>query len=212
MPTSPSPKRDSSPDSAPATSPGSDGPGTDTSGAARGSSNAPQFSPPIRPSDLSDEQVAELSDRLGMKVFRDPPHPPRDPHDDKDMAGVYELDCTLWDEPIIVLAANPFTGTLSEQHRAIRHLKGDMVSLGNVEARRLLAAGAVVHPGERERQAAAAAYAAQEAATAAAKMAEERLREVEAITGDPETSAEAVWKAGVAQGPQPSVAPSAPPR
>ncbi len=77
-------------------------------------------------------------------------------------AGKYELVAESWDETV----SKP-----GEPYDYKRHRKGDVVQLNVEDARRLVAAGAVVKPGEREKlaaeQAAAAAAAAQAAYDAA---------------------------------------------
>ncbi|GAB2907023.1 hypothetical protein GCM10027047_01620 [Rhodococcus aerolatus] len=76
------------------------------------------------------------------------------------MAGTtrYELVAQRWDE-IISKHGEPLN--------FVRHVRGDLVDLTEVEAKRLLKAGAVVEPGSRERAAAEAARAQYEAALAA---------------------------------------------
>ncbi len=73
-------------------------------------------------------------------------------------AGTYELVADLWDEPL----SKP-----GEPFDFKRHRTGDKVTLDVEEARRLVTAGAVVKPGEREKAALAAAQAALQAALAA---------------------------------------------
>lgn len=74
------------------------------------------------------------------------------------LASRYELISLFWEEP---------TSKPGETYTFERHVRGDLVDLSHEEARRLLAAGAVVKPGSRERAAAEAAKAAYEAALAA---------------------------------------------
>lgn len=74
------------------------------------------------------------------------------------LAGRYELVSLFWEEPI----SKP-----GEPYNFVRHVRGDLVDLDDENARRLLAAGAVVEPGSRERAAAMAAKAQYEAALAA---------------------------------------------
>jgi hypothetical protein len=89
-------------------------------------------------------------------------------------AGKYELVATSWDEP---------TSKPGDPFSYKRHRRGDIVTLNDEEARRLVRAGAVVKPGERERgvaeQLAAQAQAAQRAY-------EEALRKA---APEPQTSA-----------------------
>lgn len=73
-------------------------------------------------------------------------------------AGTYELVALMWDEPL----SKP-----GEPFDFIRHRRGDKVKLNVEEARRLLTAGAVVRPGDREKAQVAAAKAALAAAVAA---------------------------------------------
>lgn len=73
-------------------------------------------------------------------------------------AGTYELVAVLWDEPL----SKP-----GEPFDFKRHRKGDKVKLDVEEARRLVAAGAVVKPGDLEKARAAAAKAQYLAALAA---------------------------------------------
>lgn len=73
-------------------------------------------------------------------------------------AGRYELVAKLWEEP---------TSKPGEPYTYKRHVEGDLVDLDDEQARRLVAAGAVIEPGARERAAALAAKAAYEAALAA---------------------------------------------
>lgn len=64
---------------------------------------------------------------------------PVNPHDIK--AGKYELVALSWDET---------TSKPGEPYAFRRHVQGDVVSLDVEQARRLVTAGAVVKPGERE--------------------------------------------------------------
>lgn len=56
-------------------------------------------------------------------------------------AGLYELTALMWDQP---------TSRPGCPETYIRHRQGDIVRLTDADARRLLAAGAVVEPGTRE--------------------------------------------------------------
>lgn len=76
---------------------------------------------------------------------------------DEVKAGRYELVASLWEEPI----SKP-----GDPYQSKRHVKGDMVNLNVEEARRLLAAGAVVKPGELQRARVEAAKAQLQAALA----------------------------------------------
>jgi hypothetical protein len=96
--------------------------------------------------------AVRLSEAKGIRVLiEDPLGQPRD-DPGVDYSGVYELLAYSWDEPYIVLTPHPVTGVLVEVERTARHVKGDLVKVGNLEARRLLAAGAIATPGEREEQ------------------------------------------------------------
>lgn len=72
-------------------------------------------------------------------------------------AGKYEL-LAQWDE---------ITSKPNEPLNYTRHRPGDVVSLSEADAKRLVGAGAAVKPGDREKQAAELARANYEAALAA---------------------------------------------
>lgn len=74
-------------------------------------------------------------------------------------AGEYELYALSWDETV---------SKSGEPYDFVRHTAGDTVTLDAEQARRLVPAGAVGRPGERQRAAVAAAKAAYEAAQALA--------------------------------------------
>ncbi len=78
--------------------------------------------------------------------------------DQKIPAGDYEMVALLWDE-VTSEPGKPFTFT--------RHRQGDIVTLNEEDARRLVLAGAVVEPGSIERARVAALKQAYEAALAA---------------------------------------------
>ena len=80
------------------------------------------------------------------------------PNIDETKAGEYELVAVQWDEP---------TSKPGEPFTFIRHRRGDTVTLNEEEASRLVRAGAVVKPGEREKVAAQFAKAQFAAALAA---------------------------------------------
>lgn len=73
-------------------------------------------------------------------------------------AGKYELVARQWDE----IMSKP-----NEPLNYTRHRQGETVDLSEADAKRLVAAGAVVKPGEREKQAAELAVAQAQAALAA---------------------------------------------
>lgn len=91
-------------------------------------------------------------------------------------AGEYELVAVLWDQPL----SKP-----NEPFDFKRHRAGDKVTLNVEEARRLVTAGVVVKPGERERQQVAAAQAQLQAALAAVPL---ELRELTVEPVEPEQS------------------------
>ena len=79
---------------------------------------------------------------------------------EKPSAGKYELVAHLWEQP------DP-SWKPGEPYLFTRHVQGDTVTLTADEAERLVQAGAVVKPGEREK-ALVGAYQAQAAAAQAA--------------------------------------------
>lgn len=81
---------------------------------------------------------------------------------DKIKAGKYELVAELWDEP----KSKP-----GEPFDFVRHRRGDVVQLDAENARRLVAAGAVVEPGALEKARAEQARLQAEQAEAAAALA-----------------------------------------
>lgn len=94
--------------------------------------------------------ASDLSAALGgVKVFTEMP-PPAVATDDGDLAGVYELTALSWDERYVVLVPHPVTGQLVQTEHIKRHHQGDLVTLSQQEAKRLLRADAVVVPGARE--------------------------------------------------------------
>ncbi len=203
MTTSPSQRRSSSPGGAPATSPGSDARVTASSAPEPGSSTADVSSPsPPGAVAISREELNSLSEARGVKVLTKVPVPPHDPTAES-RAGVYELTALLWDERVIVLAPHPVTGVLVETEHFVRHVKGDLVHLSDREARRLLAADAVVVPMEREQQRAEQLRRQMEQAQAELEqMATRRqmLEAVGAVSDDPED----LWRTG--RNPSPEVA------
>lgn len=93
--------------------------------------------------------AAALSESLGVKVLTSLPPPEVATDEPDDLAGVYELTATQWDEPFIVLLPHPVTGVLVQTDHFKRHHRGDLVSLTHAEAYRLLNAEAVAVPGLR---------------------------------------------------------------
>lgn len=91
-------------------------------------------------------------------------------------AGSYELVAELWDEP---------TSKPGQPFEWVRHRRGETVELSDAEAKRLLAAGAVVKPGEVEKAQVAAAKAAYEAALAALPPEVRAEYEAQATAGGP---------------------------
>lgn len=86
-------------------------------------------------------------------------------------AGKYELVALRWDEP----KSKP-----GEPFDFVRHRRGDVLDLNTEEARRLVAAGAVVKPGERER---AQRERARQAYEAAQRLVPDDLREDQGEAG-----------------------------
>lgn len=137
-------------------------------------------------------------------LIEDPFASPHEDHPGLDMSGVYEILCHLWDEPYIILAPHPVTGVLVETQRQARHRQGDLVQIGNLQARRLLAAGAIARPGEREAAELAQieSYAAQVKAQSDAALQRVEAKQAE-MTAAASTSGE--WTAGAADPVNPGV-------
>jgi hypothetical protein len=133
-------------------------------------------------------------------LLEEPPEPGVADGED-DLSGFYELTCHSWDELYVVLIPNPVNGVLGEHERFRQHLKGDIVNLEHKQAKRLLAAGAVVVPGTVELARAEAAEHRAVAAAAEAKAARQRAEQVHASVADKASQGE-VWKAGSAAGDQ----------
>ncbi len=147
---------------------------------------------------LTREELDELSDNLGVKVFTRLPKRKRDEHGDgRSIAGTYELTADSWDELVVVVSNHPVTGQPVEVEHFVRHEKGDLVHLTDAQARRLLAAEAVVNPGEREAALASSPEATIDAARRDLQAMEDRKRHLQSVAeaggGDEEQ-----WDAGKA--------------
>lgn len=155
---------------------------------------------------MSEQAVADrLSQARGLRVLtEDPFAPPHEDHPGVDMSGVYEILCLFWEEPYIILAPHPVTGALVETQRHARHRQGDLAHIGNLQARRLLAAGAIARPGEREAAelARVEAYAAQVKSQSDAAQQRMEAKQAE-MTAAASTFGE--WTAGVADPVNPGV-------
>jgi hypothetical protein len=143
------------------------------------------------------EGLLSLSHLRGMKIVTDmPPDNGSVPAaGENDLGGVFEIACLHWDEPFILLTEHPITGSTVEEVRFVRHRTGDLVRLDHAQGKRLLAAGAVVHPGVREEAELAvleaqAAMAAQQAAETRA-----RIKRLKSVMGE-QSSETAAWEAG----------------
>jgi hypothetical protein len=166
MTNSRSTRQSDSPDGAPGTSGASDAAASAASTPEPGASTAPP-SPLSFGGELTNEQLAKLGEARGMRVLTQVPDGPPE-----GLGGTYELTAYSWDEPVLVARRDPSTGALVETSHLVRHRKGDLVTLSDREARRLLAADAVAVPGVREAVRLAQleqAVKAQEAAVRASK-------------------------------------------